>query len=105
MPDPKYYIVCRSPHGSEYALFWKPDARGYTRDLKQAGRYAEVVARQICPDQGISQRGEDFMLPCAAVDALAIVVAPFGELIDLLPAHGLPPDAASVEGMRAARHD
>jgi hypothetical protein len=74
----EYYIVMESPHGSDYALFWRANEAGYTRQLDRAGRYSQERAQQIC-----SIRGEEFMLPCEDVDSLAVRVADWDQLISL----------------------
>jgi hypothetical protein len=74
----QYYIVMKNPHGSDYALFWRPNEAGYTRQLDRAGRYSEERAKSIC-----RMRGEEFMLPCEDVDSLAVRVADWDQLIAL----------------------
>jgi len=71
----EYYIVLNSPHGSDYALFWRPNSQGYTRQIDLAGRYSEKKAKEIC-----RMRGEEFMVPCDEVEAVAVRVADWSEL-------------------------
>ena len=71
----QYYIVMKNPHGSDYALFWRPNKAGYTRIIDNAGKYSEERAKQIC-----KMRGEEFMVPCEVVESSAIRVADWADL-------------------------
>ena len=48
------------------AYWWRLNRRGYTCDLKQAGRFNEKEARSI-----ERMRGTDRAIPCDLVDAIA----------------------------------
>lgn len=80
-----YYIVCRSPHGSDYAMFWRANAAGYTRQLHMAGKYTKEQAELECPRKGVSSRGEDFMVECCVIDERSVRVIPFEDAIQFDP--------------------
>jgi hypothetical protein len=76
----QYYIVLNSPHGSDYALFWRSNEEGYTRIIDKAGKYSEDDAKRIC-----RMRGKEFMVPCEVVEKAAVRVADFGDLFKYRP--------------------
>ena len=76
MSEQLYYILCDSPHGSDYGLFWKPKSCGYTRIIEKAGKYSEEEAKKIC-----RLRGEEFMVPCELIESKAIRVVDFDEIV------------------------
>lgn len=39
------WLIYSIAHSGEFALWWKPDARGYTTNLEEAGRYTESDAK------------------------------------------------------------
>lgn len=39
------WLLLSISHSREFALWWKPDERGYTTDLQQAGKYTEERAK------------------------------------------------------------
>jgi len=56
-----YYIRDIRSIVGNCALWWRPDSRGYTCDLDQAGLYTEKQARSICRnrDSDVAYREED----------------------------------------------
>lgn len=40
------WLLYSVSHSKEFALWWKPDARGYTTNLEDAGRYTEADAKR-----------------------------------------------------------
>jgi hypothetical protein len=68
MSDELYYI-----RNWEYvgccALWWRPNAKGYTVNLDEAGKYTEKQAKSYCATHWPRQ---DFMYPCSAVEPLAV---------------------------------
>lgn len=76
--EEEFYIVMKSPHGSDYALFWRPNREGYTRVLDRAGRYSKEEAEKIC-----RLRGEEFMVLCEAAERMAMSVVDHGEMVSL----------------------
>lgn len=72
----EYHIVTESPHGSDYALFWRPNRRGYTRIIDEAGRYSWDEAKAIC-----KLRGEEVMVRCDLVNKRAIRVVDHANVI------------------------
>lgn len=73
----KFYILCihKELPRSDLALWWKPDCRGYTTDLDQAGVYTaeevEVLQRTTLRllKEGVSCM--DVPIPVARVRAVA----------------------------------
>jgi len=58
------FVVDRSHKGrnwliysNEHGAWWKPDSRGYTRSIDEAGRYTEEEARDICNEAGLNNEG------------------------------------------------
>lgn len=54
----RFYIQYQGDYAFDYMLWWRPDSKGYTYDIRQAGLYTEAEARSIC---GI--RGEEAAWP------------------------------------------
>lgn len=75
----EFFIVMKSPMGSDYALFWRPDRAGYTRIMDHAGRYSEEEAKKIC-----KLRGEEFMVPCKLVEPMAVRLVDFFSVKELV---------------------
>jgi hypothetical protein len=45
-PDDAWLVLSlKWSQGSEYLVWYRPEAKGYTIDLKQAGKYTEADAR------------------------------------------------------------
>ena len=43
-----YYIICMKEQSREgTALFWKPESKGYTSDVNQAGLFTKEFAERI----------------------------------------------------------
>lgn len=57
-----YFIQCKSHYAYDYILWWRPERRGYTHDLSQAGLYTEEQAVSIC-----KTRGEEVAWPAELV--------------------------------------
>lgn len=47
MAERRYYILVRESTNDNVALWWRPERKGYTRDLDRAGVYGEAEARKI----------------------------------------------------------
>lgn len=62
----KFFIEFTGPHSHENALWWRPERRGYTTNLDEAGQYDESDARGI---EGI--RGQERAWPVDEVLAIA----------------------------------
>lgn len=73
----EFYIVMKSPHGSDYALFWRANREGYTRIVDKAGRYSREEAETIC-----KLRGEEFMVPCNGVEQMAVMLVDHSDLVE-----------------------
>ncbi|MEV6035994.1 hypothetical protein AB0L65_32905 [Nonomuraea sp. NPDC052116] len=52
-PPVKVWLVWSNEHGA----WWKPNRRGYTGDIWQAGRYTETEAAEICRKAAYGWRG------------------------------------------------
>ena len=72
MSATEYFIVLKSPHGSDYAMFWRANHCGYTRRINEAGRYSKDEAERIC-----KLRGEEVMVPCGEIEEHAVRVVNF----------------------------
>lgn len=72
-----FYIVMKSPQGSDYALFWRANREGYTRILDEAGRYSREEAERIC-----KLRGEEFMVSCDGVEQMAVRLVDHSDLVE-----------------------
>lgn len=73
----EFFIVMKSPMGSDYALFWRPNRQGYTRIVDRAGRYSQEEAEKIC-----KIRGEEFMVPCDGVEQMAVRLVDHNDLVE-----------------------
>ena len=51
----------------EHTAWWRPSRRGYTRDIRQAGRYELLEAREIVRDANIV-RCEECMIPIECIE-------------------------------------
>ena len=54
--------------GGDCCVWWRPEGKGYTRNLDEAWKVDEERAREICR----SRPNEDFMRSAADVDAKAV---------------------------------
>lgn len=52
-PPVRFYLVWSNEHDA----WWKPNRRGYTHDVWQAGRYAEKEAAEVCRKAAYGWRG------------------------------------------------
>jgi hypothetical protein len=62
-----YYIENRRSVTGNYTLWWRVNGCGYTCNLNEAWRVPKAEAERICR----CRPEEDFMWPCAEIDALA----------------------------------
>lgn len=51
----------------EHTAWWRPGRRGYTRDIRAAGRYERLEAREIVRDANIV-RVEECMIPIECIE-------------------------------------
>lgn len=58
-----YYI--KNGYVGNAILWWGKDSRGYTTDIRNAGKYTEEQARNIC-----KCRVQDTAYPCEYIDTL-----------------------------------
>jgi hypothetical protein len=58
-----YYIKTGGYSGNAY-FWWGKDSRGYTTDIRAAGKYTKEEAESIC------QRDQDSAYPCEYIDNL-----------------------------------
>lgn len=78
---PMFYIVSLKRSTPTSILWWGPDARGYTDDMRHAGRFTEAEIRSNVEryNNGISTRA----IPCGPVDERARLTVDRG-VIDAL---------------------
>lgn len=53
LSEPLYYLQCTSHYAFDYILWWRPDAKGYTHNLAEAGLYTEEDARSHVRCRGL----------------------------------------------------
>lgn len=61
MSDQKYYIRNEGYVGNAL-VWWRPNGRGYTTDIREAGKYTYEKAKSIC------KRDEDSAYLCSYID-------------------------------------
>ena len=78
-----YYVICLEQKSSEGTLlFWKPESRGYTSSLEDAGLYSKDFADHI------NKKGRDIALTkkqlqeMCFVKIYTVVDCPLNELIE-----------------------
>ena len=71
----EYYIVNLShlKVSDKYVTVWRPDCKGYAWPLSWAGRYPEAEVRSHLD---YYNSGENLAVPCAVLDALAVLPTP-----------------------------
>jgi hypothetical protein len=65
--QPDGYYVFRTEGSHDQAMWWRPNSRGYTFNLKEAGVYTKAQADEI--DAG--SHGEDWGVPVSDIDSMA----------------------------------
>lgn len=48
MDKERYYIVCSQDFVGNSIVLWRPNSRGYTIHLEDAGKYTKETAQAIC---------------------------------------------------------
>ena len=77
MDEKCYYIVNLCEGDESRALFWKPDRRGYTHNVDEAGLYTKEVADAININRASDIPIEKYLVDslsqrCVPLDALRI---------------------------------
>lgn len=72
---PMCYVVNLSHHKRQhrYVTVWRPGNRGYAWPLAWAGKYPQVMAEKSLD---YYNTGENFVVPCSVLDALAVPPEP-----------------------------
>lgn len=77
--NPKKYYLLRSHTQADYlALWWRPDAAGYTTQLEEAGLYDEETARKY-------RAQETIPVPIEEAQKLASLSVPVDRVRHLFP--------------------
>jgi len=54
----KYFIVCpERMKDEEDVVWWKPNYRGYTKNIEEAGRYTKEEVDKICNQPNVDDYG------------------------------------------------
>lgn len=64
MSEDEFYILESGSVVGNCAMWWRPEGRGYTCDLSDAGKYTADQAKRLRPS--------DVPVPCAVADAAAV---------------------------------
>lgn len=60
----KLYYIQNEGYCGNALFWWGPNSKGYTTDIRKAGKYTYEQAKSIC------QRDEDHAYPCEYIDGL-----------------------------------
>lgn len=89
-PEPEMYFLRTRGYIGNGLVWWRPDSKGYTSDLQQAGKYTYDEALSICR----SSRGDVLAYKCATVMSL-----PEGLTLQLHSSYAPKPDIGTKFGV------
>lgn len=71
----EFYVISakHTNRDHKYITVWRPEDKGYAWPLSWAGRYTE---RQISDSPDYYHCGENVVIPCRVLDAMAVPVIP-----------------------------
>lgn len=61
-PKTKMFYIENIRNGGDCCVWWRPDGKGYTRNLEEAWKVDETRARDICrsrPEQDVMREAKD----------------------------------------------
>ena len=88
-PEPELYFLRTRGYIGNGLVWWRPDSRGYTSDLQQAGKYTHDEALSICR----SSHGDTLAYKCSTVMSL-----PEGLTLQLHSSYAPKPDIGTNFG-------
>lgn len=84
----EYYVISlKWTVGSDYLVFWRANAAGYTVDIEQAGRYSQETITEQCGYY--DDHKNTLAVPCEEIELLTWRVVDSGKLHTVLEPRGV----------------
>lgn len=76
-----FYVRCLDREDGPLACWWKPNHRGYTFDLKEAGLYTKEEAKAILAQANFGGRIHEVMVPVEVAKQAARTIVEKSNLV------------------------